>query len=60
MGRTGSNITGSVLVVGLGAWQPGGDRGDVDEPAAVPDAAIDAGVTFVGTADAYGDLAAGS
>jgi hypothetical protein len=40
LGRTGSNITGSVLVVGLGAWQLGGDRGDVDEPAAVPDAAM--------------------
>jgi aryl-alcohol dehydrogenase-like predicted oxidoreductase len=53
LGRTGR----SVGVVGLGCWQLGGDWGDVaDETAlAVLDAAVDAGVTFLDTADVYGD-----
>ncbi len=44
-------------VVGLGAWQLGGDWGTVDEAAAMATlhAAVDAGVTFVDTADVYGD-----
>jgi aryl-alcohol dehydrogenase-like predicted oxidoreductase len=46
-----------VGVVGLGAWQLGGDWGDVEEAAAlaVLDAAVGAGVTFIDTADVYGD-----
>lgn len=44
-------------VVGLGAWQLGADWGAVseDDALAVLHAAIDAGVTFVDTADVYGD-----
>jgi aryl-alcohol dehydrogenase-like predicted oxidoreductase len=47
----------SVSVVGLGAWQLGADWGEVDEADAVAviDAAVDAGVTFIDTADVYGD-----
>jgi aryl-alcohol dehydrogenase-like predicted oxidoreductase len=46
-----------VGVVGLGAWQLGGDWGRVgeDDALAVLDAAVDAGVTFIDTADVYGD-----
>ncbi|OJV81473.1 MAG: aldo/keto reductase [Cellulomonas sp. 73-92] len=53
LGRTGR----SVGVVGLGCWQLGGDWGEVDDEAAraVLDAALDAGVTFLDTADVYGD-----
>ena len=47
----------SVSVVGLGAWQLGADWGEVAETdaVAVVDAAVDAGVTFIDTADVYGD-----
>ena len=47
----------SVSVVGLGTWQLGADWGDVsaDAAAEVLDTAVDAGVTFFDTADAYGD-----
>jgi aryl-alcohol dehydrogenase-like predicted oxidoreductase len=53
LGRTG-RVVGAV---GLGAWQLGGDWGQVGESDAlgVLDAAVDAGVTFIDTADAYGD-----
>jgi aryl-alcohol dehydrogenase-like predicted oxidoreductase len=53
LGRT--NVP--VGVVGLGAWQLGADWGDVDEDAALATlaAAHDAGVTFIDTADVYGD-----
>ncbi|WP_315094756.1 aldo/keto reductase [uncultured Cellulomonas sp.] len=53
LGRTGR----SVAVVGLGCWQLGGDWGSVteDEALSVLDAAVDAGVTFLDTADVYGD-----
>ncbi len=53
LGRTGAEIG----VVGLGTWQLGGDWGDVDEETAgaVLDAALDAGVTLLDTADVYGD-----
>ena len=46
-----------VSVVGLGAWQLGGGWGDVDEADALDliDAAVTAGVTFIDTADVYGD-----
>jgi aryl-alcohol dehydrogenase-like predicted oxidoreductase len=47
----------AVSVVGLGTWQLGADWGDVDAAAAraTLDAAVDAGITFFDTADAYGD-----
>jgi aryl-alcohol dehydrogenase-like predicted oxidoreductase len=47
----------SVSAVGLGTWQLGADWGTVTPQAAheVLDAAVDAGVTFFDTADAYGD-----
>jgi aryl-alcohol dehydrogenase-like predicted oxidoreductase len=53
LGRTGRDVS----VVGLGAWQLGADWGDVDESDAMATlhAAVDAGVTFVDTADVYGD-----
>ncbi|GAA3149272.1 aryl-alcohol dehydrogenase-like predicted oxidoreductase [Kribbella aluminosa] len=53
LGRTGRNVG----VVGLGAWQLGADWGAVGESdaLAVLHAAIDGGVTFIDTADVYGD-----
>ncbi|GIF17550.1 aryl-alcohol dehydrogenase-like predicted oxidoreductase [Actinoplanes tereljensis] len=50
MGRT-------VGVIGLGAWQLGADWGEVSESDAhaTLQAAVDAGVTFIDTADVYGD-----
>jgi aryl-alcohol dehydrogenase-like predicted oxidoreductase len=53
LGRTGRKVS----VVGLGAWQLGGGWGQVDEDDALATltAAVDAGVTFVDTADVYGD-----
>jgi aryl-alcohol dehydrogenase-like predicted oxidoreductase len=47
----------SVGVIGLGAWQLGADWGDVSEADAhaTLQAAVDAGVTFIDTADVYGD-----
>ena len=46
-----------VGVIGLGAWQLGADWGTVDEDTALATltAAVDAGVTFIDTADVYGD-----
>jgi len=53
LGRTGR----SVSVVSLGTWQLGADWGSVEESEAlaVLDAAVEAGVTFLDTADVYGD-----
>jgi aryl-alcohol dehydrogenase-like predicted oxidoreductase len=53
LGRTGR----SVGVVGLGAWQLGADWGEVTDEAAfaVLRASVESGVTFVDTADVYGD-----
>ncbi len=50
MGRT-------VGVIGLGAWQLGADWGSVseDDALATLGAAVKAGVTFIDTADVYGD-----
>jgi len=44
-------------VVGLGAWQLGADWGELSDAQAdaVLDGALDAGVTFIDTADVYGD-----
>jgi aryl-alcohol dehydrogenase-like predicted oxidoreductase len=52
LGRTGADVS----VIGLGTWQLGGDWGNVDEDTAreVLDAALDAGVTLLDTADVYG------
>src|SRR5258705_3013245 len=53
LGRTGVPVG----VVGLGSWQLGADWGEVDEDQALAtlNAAHDAGVTFIDTADVYGD-----
>ena len=53
LGRTGAEVS----VIGLGTWQLGGDWGDLDDDAAeaVLEAALDAGVTLLDTADVYGD-----
>jgi aryl-alcohol dehydrogenase-like predicted oxidoreductase len=53
LGRTGRPVS----VIGLGCWQLGADWGDVgeDDAMAVLHAAVDAGVTFLDTADVYGD-----
>lgn len=53
LGRTGRQVG----VVGLGCWQLGADWGEVDQDTAleVLAAAVDAGVTFLDTADVYGD-----
>src|SRR5215204_1942295 len=53
LGRTGRQVS----IVGLGCWQLGGDWGEVGDSEAmgVLHAAVDAGVTFLDTADVYGD-----
>jgi aryl-alcohol dehydrogenase-like predicted oxidoreductase len=53
LGRTGDLVS----VVGLGAWQLGADWGRVDDDEALATliAAHEAGVTFIDTADVYGD-----
>jgi len=52
-GRTGRDITR----IGFGAWAIGGSWGDVTEAdaRATLHAALDAGMTFIDTADVYGD-----
>ncbi len=53
LGSTGRTVG----VIGLGTWQLGADWGNVDEDEAlsVITAAVDSGVTFLDTADVYGD-----
>lgn len=53
LGRPGREVS----VVGLGTWQLGADWGEVseDDALAVLEAAVGAGVTFLDTADVYGD-----
>ncbi|TWD82392.1 aryl-alcohol dehydrogenase-like predicted oxidoreductase [Kribbella amoyensis] len=53
LGRTGREVG----VVGLGAWQLGADWGEVgeDDALGVLRAAVEGGVTFIDTADVYGD-----
>ena len=53
IGRTGQHLS----VVGLGTWQLGADWGQVDEDDALAllAAATTSGVTFLDTADVYGD-----
>ncbi|MEV1328798.1 aldo/keto reductase [Micromonospora costi] len=55
--RTFPRLGRTVGVMGLGAWQLGADWGTVteDDAMAVLAAAVDAGVTFLDTADVYGD-----
>jgi aryl-alcohol dehydrogenase-like predicted oxidoreductase len=55
--RRAERLGRSVGVVGLGCWQLGADWGEVDESAAqgVLAAAVETGVTFLDTADVYGD-----
>ncbi len=55
--RTLGRTARPVSVIGLGCWQLGGDWGEVGEAEAmeVLHAAVDAGVTFLDTADVYGD-----
>ncbi|HXZ16579.1 MAG TPA: aldo/keto reductase [Roseiarcus sp.] len=52
-GRTGRKVG----EIGFGAWAIGGSWGEVEESDAVAalNAALDAGVTFIDTADVYGD-----
>jgi aryl-alcohol dehydrogenase-like predicted oxidoreductase len=52
-GRTGWNVS----EIGFGAWAIGGSRGDVTESDARDAlfAALEAGTTFIDTADVYGD-----
>ena len=47
----------AVSCVGFGAWQLGGDWGEVGERDGIEavEAALEAGVTFIDTADVYGD-----
>jgi aryl-alcohol dehydrogenase-like predicted oxidoreductase len=53
LGKTGRPVS----IIGLGTWQLGADWGSVTESDAadVLRAAVDAGVTFLDTADVYGD-----
>lgn len=53
LGRTGRQVG----VVGLGCWQLGADWGQVEEKDAIAvlEAAVESGVTFLDTADVYGD-----
>ncbi|MFG3707525.1 aldo/keto reductase [Micromonospora sp. NPDC047670] len=55
--RTFPRLGRHVGVVGLGAWQLGADWGTVSEAdaTAVLTAAVEAGVSFLDTADVYGD-----
>ncbi len=52
-GKTGFTVS----EIGFGAWQIGGSWGDVSEAdgRAALNAALDAGMTFIDTADVYGD-----
>src|SRR5271155_2127915 len=53
LGKTGR----AASIVGLGTWQLGADWGSVTESdaRAVLSAAVESGVTFLDTADVYGD-----
>ncbi|SDD08312.1 Predicted oxidoreductase [Sanguibacter gelidistatuariae] len=55
--RSAARLPFALSPVSLGCWQLGGDWGDVTEDSAhaVLAAALDAGVTFLDTADVYGD-----
>ena len=55
--RTAGRVGRAMSVIGLGTWQLGADWGQVDEKdaLAVLGAAAESGVTFLDTADVYGD-----
>ena len=55
--RTASRLPLDISAIGLGCWQLGADWGDVSEETAhtVLAGALDSGVTFLDTADVYGD-----
>ncbi|WP_326554157.1 aldo/keto reductase [Micromonospora sp. NBC_01813] len=55
--RTFPRLSRTVGVIGLGAWQLGADWGTVSEDDALATlaAAVEAGTTFLDTADVYGD-----
>ncbi|MEU6234627.1 aldo/keto reductase [Kitasatospora sp. NPDC047058] len=55
--RTAGRLGRGLSVIGLGTWQLGADWGQVadDDALAVLAAAVDSGVTFLDTADVYGD-----
>ena len=55
--RTLGSTGYAVSEIGFGAWAIGADWGDVDDNTAMAalHAAVDAGVTFIDTADVYGD-----
>ena len=55
--RSLARLDRTVGVIGLGCWQLGADWGEVDEDEAlgVLHSAVDTGVTFLDTADVYGD-----
>ncbi len=54
--RLAARLGRAVSEIGFGAWAIGGSWGEVDEADAVAalNAALDAGVTFIDTADVYG------
>jgi len=54
--RQAARLGRDISEIGFGAWAIGGSWGDVDETDAVAalNAALDAGVTFIDTADGYG------
>jgi aryl-alcohol dehydrogenase-like predicted oxidoreductase len=54
--RHAARLGTDISEIGFGAWAIGGSWGDVDETDAVAalNAALDAGVTFIDTADGYG------
>lgn len=53
LGKTGHNVS----EIGFGAWAIGGTWGEVsmDDAKGALNAALDAGITFIDTADVYGD-----
>ena len=55
--RHAARLGRDISEIGFGAWQIGGSWGEVDEKDAVAAlyAALDEGVTFIDTADVYGD-----
>jgi aryl-alcohol dehydrogenase-like predicted oxidoreductase len=55
--RHAARLGRDVSEIGFGAWQIGGSWGAVDERDAIAalNTALDAGVTFIDTADVYGD-----
>lgn len=55
--RTAGRVGRAMSVIGLGTWQLGADWGQVDEKdaLAVLSAAAESGITFLDTADVYGD-----